>query len=79
MLQAPGHPAELEDQKVPDLSCILSFFLVVKSARLVMHFGTGSGFQLYQASFVCCIRTSHCICKESSRFTERFSFADFLP
>ena len=38
MLKAPGHPAEIEDQKVPNLSCILIFFLVAKSARLVMHF-----------------------------------------
>ena len=40
MLKAPGHPAEIEDQKVPNLSCIRIFFLVAKSARLVMHFGS---------------------------------------
>ena len=37
MLKAPGHPAEIEDQKVPNLSCILIFFLVAKSARLARY------------------------------------------
>lgn len=58
MLQAPGNPAELEDQKVPDLSCILSFFLVAKSARLVMHFGSNWIRISTLPSFVCLLHTN---------------------